>query len=191
MVLAIFKLFIESTPLMIGLALLEVVSVMTMNRKIGYLTDTFGGNEPPDLWYGIPAKDLYDYLGGIGIEGRAAYLDCVYWDVMLTMPAYTLLLGSLLYRECESAGVTNKLALIFPITMICDAIETIGCGYAAKIFPKPLKLKYVDIISTANRMKWAELFLGSIILAILFLKNLVLPRKSSKEDPPMETKKTK
>jgi hypothetical protein len=178
-ILQLFQLIGESTPLMVCAALLEVFSVVIMNQKTTHLIQTFGGNEPPDMWFGIEAKRLYSYLAGIGADGRAAYLDMVSWDVMPCMPAYTLLLGPLLYRECETAGLPTKLSLIFVVAMICDAVETIGCGFVTKTFPKPMKPEYVDLISNANAMKWVTLMMGSMLLGLLFLKNLLFPPKQS------------
>jgi hypothetical protein len=187
MVLALLEFVAESTPLMIGAAFLQVVSSVIMNKKVAYLTDTFGGGNPPDMWFGINAKDLYDYFGGVGAEGRAAYLDIATWDMMPGMPAYTLLLGSLLFKECKSRGFPTHIVMVFPFTMLCDAIETIGFGHAAKIFPKPLKVNYVDFVSTANMMKWGFLVMGSCTLAILFLMNIFMPPKASEENPSQET----
>jgi hypothetical protein len=190
MVLAIFQLISESTTLLVCAAMLEVFAVVIMNKKTTYLIQTFGGNEPPDMWFGIEAKRLYNYLAGIGAEGRAAYLDVVTWDVMPCMPAYTLLLGSLLYRECETAGLPTKLSLIFVAAMVCDAVETIGCGFVTKTFPKPIKPEYMDLISNANAVKWVTLSMGTMLLGLLFLKNLLFPPKqSSSEDVESKTKK--
>lgn len=179
----------ESFPLLFCAALLQIYATVKVNEKMDYLTKTFGGGPPPDLWFGIPPRKLYDYFAGIGAEGRAAYLAMVSTDVMPVMPAYTLLLGSLLYRECRTANAPNFLVLIFPLTMIFDAIETIGCGHAAKLFPKRLKPTYLNLISLGNQLKWISLGIGCIILSFLFVRNLLSPpiKESSSPPPPQTT----
>lgn len=187
--LSIFHRVAESTPLLICVALVQILSVFVTNQKTTYLMETFGGNEPPDLWFGIEAKRLYSYLAGIGSEGRAAYLDLAYWDVVPAMPTYTVLLGSLVYRECQKASLPTTLSLLFLVTMTCDAIETIGCGYVTKTFPTPLKAQYMDLISNANVMKWVTLVLGTLFFGLLFLKNLIFPKQSSLKADESKTKK--
>ena len=201
MVLKILELVAGSTPLLMCSALLQIYAGNEMNKKVTYLTETFGGGNPPDLWFGIEPKRLYDYFAGIGAQGRLAYLQEVNWDIMPTMPAYTILLGSLLYRECKRANLPIEISYIFPITMICDAVETLTCGYAAKLFPKRLKMVYLDLGSFANQTKWVSLVLGMVFLSLLFLKNAIYPVKeivSEAEKPetepepkPEPSKKTK
>jgi hypothetical protein len=150
-----------------------------MSQKAAYLMDTFGGDNPPDLWFGVPAKKLYNYLAGIGAGGRAAYLDTNSWDLIPYMPAYMLLGGSLLYWQCQAAGLSTRLSLIFAFGMMCDVVETIGFRYVTKTFPTPLEPHYMDLISTANVLKWSTLVVGLILLAALFLKNWISSRRPS------------
>ena len=194
-ILQVMKLVGESFPLLFCVAMLQMYSTMKMTEKTAYLLHTFGGGNPPDLWFGIPPRKLYDYFAGIGSEGRAAYQAMVSFDVMPCMPSYTLLLGSLLYRECKTANAPTFLVLIFPMTMIFDAIETIGCGHAAKLFPRRLKGAYLDLINLGNQLKWISLGIGCIVLSFLFVKNLLFPppvqesssSSSSSSSPPVPT----
>lgn len=192
MVLPIYRAVAESSTLLFTVALLQIVCVIVMNQKTSYLMGTFGGNEPPDMWFGIRSKRLYDYLAGIGAEGRAAYLDMVQWDVVPTMPTYSTLLGSLLYRECKKAGITPKLSLIILLATIGDVIETLGCGYATKSFlSKPLTAKQMMIVSNGNRVKWVSLIAGGTMLAVLLLMNLVLSSQPTKPVAQKEETKSK
>ncbi|CAJ1932914.1 unnamed protein product [Cylindrotheca closterium] len=176
MVLPIYRAVAESSALLLIVATLQVVSVVVMNQKTSYLMDKFGGNEPPDMWFGIQSKRMYDYLAGIGVEGRFAYLDVVKWDMVPTIPIYSTLLGSLLYKECKKAGISPKLSLIILLATIGDIIETLGCGYATKTFLKiPLTKNEMTAVSYGNQVKWISLGAGIAMLAVLFLKNIFLP----------------
>mmetsp|Transcript_37526 Transcript_37526/g.91026 ORF Transcript_37526/g.91026 Transcript_37526/m.91026 type:complete len:215 (+) Transcript_37526:54-698(+) len=181
MVLPIYRTVAESSTLLLTIALLQMVAVVVMNQKTTYLMDTFGGNDPPDMWFGIRSKRLYDYLAGIGVEGRYAYLDVVKWDVVPTIPTYSTLLGSLLYKECKKAGISPKLSLVIVLAMIGDLFETLGCGYATKNFlATPLTGKQMMIVSNGNKVKWISLGTGIAMLAVLFMKNLMFPREYGK-----------
>ena len=176
MVLPIYRAVAESSALLLTVALLQIVSVVIMNQKTSYLMDKFGGNEPPDMWFGIQSKRMYDYLAGIGVEGRFAYLDVVKWDMIPTIPTYSTLLGALLYKECKKAGISPKLSLIVLLATIGDIIETLGCGYATKTFLKiPLTKNQMTAVSYGNKVKWISLGAGISMLAVLFFKNLFFP----------------
>lgn len=174
----IFQRVARSTPLLICAALVEVYAVAKMNEKGAYLMETFGGENPPDLWFGVPAQKLHDYLAGIGADGREAYLDTNTWDLMPYMPAYMVLGGSLLYLQCETAGISVRISLVFAFVMLCDAVETLGFRYVTQTFPTPLKAHYIDVISLANILKWSTLVVGFVLLAALFVKNSMASRKA-------------
>lgn len=188
MVLPIYRAVAESSTLLLAVAMMQIVSVVVINQKTSYLMDTFGGNEPPDMWFGIRIKRLYDYLAGIGVQGRFAYLDTARWDLMLVIPTYSVLLGSLLHKECKKAGISPKLSLIVLLATIGDILETVGCGYATKNFlATPLTRKQMRIVSSGNKVKWVSLGAGISMLVILFLKNLIFPlvavNGATKEEP--------
>lgn len=180
MVLAVYRTVSESGALIIVFALLQIVCVIVMNQRTAYLVGTFGGNDPPDLWFGIKGSRLYDYVAGIGKEGRSAYLSMVQWDVMPTMPTYSTLLGSLTYKECKKAGLSPKWSLVFFLAVICDLIETLGCGYVAKNFPMKYKKNHLLLVSYGNQLKWISLAVGITAFALLFLTNLISRKASSK-----------
>lgn len=176
MVLPIYRTVAESSPLLLTIAFLQIIAAVVINQKTAHLMDTFGGNEPPDMWFGIAKKRLYDYLAGIGVEGRFAYLDVVKLDIFTITPLYSTLLGSLLYKECKRAGISPKLSLIFLLAAIGDLVETVGCGYATKNFLKiPLTGNQLMMTSTGNRVKWMSLGAGISMLAVLYFKNLAFP----------------
>lgn len=188
MVLPIYRAVAESSTLLLAVAMMQIVSVVVINQKTSSLMDTFGGNEPPDMWFGIQIKRLYDYLAGIGVQGRFAYLDTAQWDLMLVIPTYSVLLGSLLHKECKKAGISPKLSLIVLLATIGDILETVGCGYATKNFlTTPLTRKQMRIVSNGNKAKWVSLGAGISMLVFLFLKNLIFPLVAAngvnKEEP--------
>lgn len=78
----------KSKPLLIAAGLCEVLSIFVMMRRSGYLQSTYGGGNPPDLWFGIPEEKLYSYLDVIGDGGREAYRKVNSWDFFPYMPSY-------------------------------------------------------------------------------------------------------
>jgi len=49
----LLKKVADSKPLLIAAGISEAISVGVMIRRAGYLQSTFGGGNPPDLWFGI------------------------------------------------------------------------------------------------------------------------------------------
>eukprot|EP00980_Cylindrotheca_fusiformis_P017918 scaffold5688_cov104-Cylindrotheca_fusiformis.AAC.4 len=178
--LTIFQRVAASTPLLICSALLEVFSIVRIGQKSDYLLETFGGGTAPDLWFRVPSKKLYSYLAEIGDGGREAYLDITIFDFFPYMPAYTLFFGSLLYLQCETAGISTRLSLVFVVAVMCDVIETAGFHYATKMFRTSLEQQYMIVISTANVLKWISLGIGFILLLGLIIKNWIISKWSSK-----------
>ena len=76
----LLKTVADSKPLLIAAGLTEALSVGVMIRRSGYLQSTFGGGNPPDLWFGIQDEKLYNYLDVIGDGGREAYRKMNSWD---------------------------------------------------------------------------------------------------------------
>jgi len=86
----LLKAVADSKPLLIAAGLTQALSVGVMIRRSGYLQSTFGGGNPPDLWFGIQDEKLYNYLDVIGDGGREAYRKMNSWDFFPYMPSYMM-----------------------------------------------------------------------------------------------------
>lgn len=80
----------NSKPLLIAAGLSEALSILIMLRRSGHLMDTFGGGNPPDLWFGITEEKLFNYLNEVGPGGRDAYRKINSWDFFPYMPSYMM-----------------------------------------------------------------------------------------------------
>lgn len=86
----LLKTVADSKPLLVAAGVTELLSFGEMIRRSGYLQSTFGGGDPPDLWFGIPEEKLYSYLDVIGDGGREAYRKINSWDFFPYMPSYMM-----------------------------------------------------------------------------------------------------
>lgn len=98
-------------------------------------------------------------------------MDMVAWDLFPFMEAYTISLGSFMLKESETAKRGEKLALIFPLAMMCDLVETLLNGYATREFPNRIDDRLVQLSSIANQVKWILFASGLSILSYLFVSN--------------------
>lgn len=165
------------------LSLLASASVFPLAMQVGagclfaVLTlwkplDSYGaGEDIPDAWRGIPADKLHRYLDALGLKGRKAYLWMNLFDFILIMPTYTISMGALLYRQCQLAGVSTSISLMFPFIMFCDIIETSVLRYATKIFPAPPNHFLLTAGSIANQIKLITLVLGVVTLIVVYARN--------------------
>ncbi|KAL7525824.1 hypothetical protein ACHAXR_001178 [Thalassiosira sp. AJA248-18] len=126
---------------------------------------------PPDLWFGYDSNDIYDWLKHIGPHGRKQYLSIIAWDLLPYMEAYAIFLGSLLLNECKKANCNCDLALIFPLVMAFDVVETLTNGYAVMQYPNRIDPIIVEISSVANMSKWVSFGVGLSLLVAIFVRN--------------------
>ena len=178
----VFRIVGESTTLLIGAGMLQMISIMFMMSGQSYLLRKFNAGSPPDMRFGYTSDEIYEWLEKLGPDGRKHYLDLVYWDFFPMMPTYAVLLGSLLYEEIKHTEHRNEIAYVFPVTMLFDVVETAANGYTAYHFPDPVDSYIVDISSLANQMKWLALGSGLFALSLIFLQNLVYPSLNTKSN---------
>lgn len=171
MFIRIFKIVGNSTTNMIGAGMLQIIAILFMTQRLGHLVKTFGAGHPPDLWFGYDSDSVYSWLEKVGPNGRSCYMDMVAWDLFPYMEAYTILLGSFMLKESETAKRGEKLALIFPLAMMCDLVETVLNGYATREFPNRIDDRLVQLSSIANQIKWILFASGLLILSYLFVFN--------------------
>ena len=164
---------VGSNNLLLAAAIVaEVMSMYLMNRYIQEV-ESHSVGPPPDLWFGFTETKLYIYLESLGEEGRKAYLRVNNADLYYYMWCYMTLLGSLLSRQCQKANISRKIALIFPLVMGMDVIESITFRYSAMQFPLHLSEDVVFVASISNQLKWIGFIAGLFILGALFVCNFL------------------
>lgn len=149
-----------------------------MNRCM-HEVESHSVGPPPDVWFGFTEEKLYTYLESLGEEGRKAYIRMNNGDLSHYMWCYMTLLGSLLLRQCQKANISCKIALIFPLVMTMDIIESVTFRYCTMHFPSHLSEDVVFLASVSNQLKWIGFITGVFILGTLFVCNF-LPNKQLK-----------
>ena len=190
MLLRLFRAVYRSKPCLICAVLFEIAVSLVMELCLHRPVQSHNAGTTLDLRFGYTADDVLYWLYKLGPGGREEYLRMVQWDIFPYMPAYTILLGSLLLMESERVGgqYPSELALAAPVVMVCDAVETCLNGYATKIFPQEMSKRLVLVSSVANMLKWVCFAQCLLLLAYLFVSNRISPRKG-KEKISLKSKK--
>jgi len=117
----------------------------------------------PDLRFGYTPDDIYTWMDMIGPKGRDLYQRMVRWDLFPYMESYTLLLATILWKQCQTSTKKNLylLAYVPCLAMFCDVIETAINGYALVSFPSQVDDKLMYLSSMGNQLKWIT-FLAAI-----------------------------
>ena len=179
MFIKMFRAISNSSNLLVGLGLFNVFTMAVITYLSNKLASTTGlSAPPPDLWFGYNSNEIYTWIGHIGKEGRQQYLFMIAWDLFPYMESYALLFGSLLMNECNKSSKYDKqyeqqFALVFPLIMAFDFIETSTNGYAVMQYPNEINPIIVQISSVANMSKWIGFGVGLSILVALFIRNQV------------------
>ena len=174
---------IANSNVLMGVAVvMQIVSFYVMK---GHLTamDQYGG--ALDLQFAYSPQDLATWIEQLGPEGCACYQRMASWDLFPYMESYALLLGALLLQQTRAAGLTDTIAMIFPLVMILDIVETAIPAFGCRIYPVKLDSTFLDISSAANRYKWVSFGTGLLLLSILFMYNTIFPA-SEEEEPKLE-----
>jgi hypothetical protein len=170
MLLRILNTIDSNTSLLAAAVIAEAAAIFIMNQRTQKV-ESYSAGPPPDLWFGFKELRLYKYLDSLGEDGRAAYLHMNDLDVGVYMWCYMLLFGSLLFRQCHRAGLSQNVSLIFPFAMCMDLVETVSFRHASMQFPLHLSYHLVLLASIANQLKWIGFASGLLLLVVLFVKN--------------------
>jgi hypothetical protein len=171
MIIRILNAVASSSSLLFAAVIAELISIYIMNQRMHEL-ESYSMGPPPDVWLGCTESELYSYLESLGEDGRKDYLRMNTVDLCPYMWSYMILFGSLLVRQCNKANISKNTAMIFPLAMAMDLIESFTFRYATVQFPLHLGNELVLFASIANRLKWLGVGIGLTLLAVLFLKNL-------------------
>lgn len=160
--------------------IVELVSIHLMYQFVEQIKD-LGRGPPPDMRFGYTQDELYAWYEGIGEEGRKLYLSMVRFDLFPYMATYAVLLGAITLNLARQAQMPDKIALIFPIAMWFDFMETVIPGYGANLYPKRLPEFVVLVAIGGNQLKWLSFGVGMAILTALFLYTSVRPSVAIKD----------
>jgi hypothetical protein len=152
---SMFDTVASSSTLLILSILLEIVSVVVINLLCIPLK-AFSDERPPDLWFGFSPASLNSIYAAWGPGGRAAYFYVGLWDFFPYMPAYTLLLGTLLTMAAKrtKGRVHHNVSYVIIFVFVCDWIESAILMLSCRKFPEQLAGAIISIGSAANMLKW-------------------------------------
>lgn len=174
MFLPVLQAVADSSALLSVVLVIELFSIQRMNGLIQAVT-AFGAGAPPDTRFGYSVEELNEWMDALGEEGRETYMNMVAFDLFPYMEAYALLLGALLLQQLQQTKLDPSYALIFPVVMVCDMLETFIPAWGVKSYPEKLEPIYVEVASTANQLKWILFGAGLLLTSGLFIYNSVRP----------------
>jgi hypothetical protein len=177
---------IANSNVLMGVALvMEIISFYVMKGHIEAMKQ-YGG--ALDLQFAYSPQDLATWIEELGPEGCARYQQMASWDLFPYMESYALLLGALLLQQTRAAGLTDTIAMIFPLVMVLDIMETAIPAFGCRIYPAKLDSTFLNISSAANRYKWVSFGTGLLLLSILFMYNTIFPAPEKPELDGVEIK---
>ena len=131
---------------------------------------------PPDIRFGYSASELNVWYDAIGIEGCKSYRQLAMLDIFPYMESYTLVLGALLVNVARRASVSEQIALLAPLTMMFDVIETLIPAYGCFLYPdERLSTELIQVSSLANQLKWVIFGFSLILSVVLFAMSKMKP----------------
>jgi len=135
---------------------------------------------PPDLRFGYTVSELNEWYDGIGKEGCEAYKKIAMIDLFPYMECYTLLLGGILVKASRKAGANPEIALLMPVVMLCDVVETIIPLYGCFLYPEErLPTLLIHLSSAASRLKWTLFIVSNVVLSFLFFSSFLKSKTDS------------
>ena len=145
---------------------------------------------PPDYRFGYTYEELYEFYDAIGEEGCVLYQRHAMVDLFPYMQSYALVGGAFLLQQLRPLKLNTKIALIFPMAMMMDMLETCIPAYGCNIYPRKLKHEAVEAAAAANKLKWTQFGIGMVLLSVLFVYNSVRPPAPSQTTTSSETDTT-
>jgi len=172
----------DSSWILTAALISQVVCLHLLSQK-GAQIEALGGGPVPDARFGFSEQDLNSWYDAIGEEGCRLYQQLAFLDLFPQVQSYAILLGGLLLQQTRQAGVTNKLALAFPMMMFFDIIETCISAYGCRIHPdRRLKSELIQAAAAANQLKWIHFGIGMVMLTLLFLYTNLFMKQSPAEE---------
>lgn len=180
----LFLQMISESHFMTTVLLLLQLYVMQEMKTLNQHVNSFGAGAAPDLRMGFTSDELNQWYDAMGDEGRQAYLKMATFDFFPYMEITPILLGTFLYSQLTAAGMSPSAAMMMPVAMVCDLMETYIVVYGCKNYPnEPLPVHYVELASVGNQLKWVLYSSGLMLLSALFLYNTVRPNQKKPDEP--------
>lgn len=146
---------------------------------------------PPDLRYGYTSEELNAWYDAIGEDGCRNYKRLALLDLFPYMECYTLLFGGLIAKAARLAGQNPELALLMPVIMLCDVVETVIPAYGCFLYPSErLPTLLIHVSAAANRLKWTLFVVSNVVLSFLFFTSLLKAAVKKKEKLQKKKKET-
>ena len=184
---------ISNSNFMTTLVLFIEFYAMQEMKALNERVNSFGAGAAPDLRMGFTSDELNQWYDAMGEEGRQAYLNMAAFD-FCPMAINPILLGTFLYSQLTAAGFSSNSAMIMPLAMVCDLLETYIVVYGCKNYPNErLPDHYVELASVGNQLKWILYSTGLMLLSVLFIYNTCWPKNNnnSKEKKKFEEQEKK
>ncbi|OQR88650.1 hypothetical protein THRCLA_10180 [Thraustotheca clavata] len=168
-VLVLYEIIVSVAINLIGYVYVDKVALLHSNITTPMLT--------PDVRFGyspLELDELYLYMGPIA---RRNYIYLELFDIFQYMPAYVLLLSTLLTTAyMKLHGKVSLLAYLPFFTVICDLIENTSQIYTAYTFQERISLHDPTWLlaaytgTTGNILKWITLIASIVILIITSIR---------------------
>jgi hypothetical protein len=148
--------------------------------KLRVLLDHREAGPPPDIRFGYTPDELNAWYGAIGQEGCKSYKQLAMVDIFPYMESYTLFFGGLLVKVARRANVSEQIALLAPLVMMLDVVETVIPAYGCFLYPEErLSNQMIHVASFANQLKWVIFNSGLVLLVVLFAISKMKPVKGA------------
>lgn len=169
MIVAVFDKASDRWWIMVTCVGFQLLFLGVIWPKLRVLLDHREAGPPPDIRFGYTPDELNDWYGAIGQEGCELYKQLAMVDIFPYMESYTLVLGGLLVKVARRANVSEQVALLAPLVMMLDVVETVIPAYGCFLYPEErLSTQLIQVSSFANQLKWIIFSFSLALLVVLF-----------------------
>lgn len=166
---------IAHSSTLLTIVLLVELACIYYQQELTKSMEPYGGII--DARFAFSPEEMMEWVDQLGEQGRLAYQKVASFDLFPFMESYALLLGALLLQQTRAAGFQDTVAMIFPLAMVFDVLETAIAAWACRTHPRILNQHFLTMASAANKYKWVLIMAGLFTTSILFVYNSLLPKK--------------
>jgi hypothetical protein len=176
MVATIFDKAADRWWIIVTCVVFQIMFLGLIFPKLRVLLNELEAGPPPDIRFGYTPRELNVWYDAIGEEGCKSYMQLAMLDVFPYMVSYTLVLGGLLVKVARRASVSEQVALLAPLLMMLDVVETVIPAYGCFLYPEErLSTELIQVSSLANQLKWVIFGCSLILLVVLFAMSKMKP----------------
>lgn len=106
--------------------------MIDVKSKLSEIINSGDTPPPPDYRFGYTYNDLYEWHSAIGPEGCLLYRKHSPVDLWY-MQTYALIGAAFLLQQLRPSGLNPKFALLFPMSMTMDILETCIPAYLVRV----------------------------------------------------------